>query len=288
MSSLHPVLRSLLRHAIRLHHTETAAEPSIGASKLGGRPHLPKDFTWPTYEGEDFSGETAARPLSFIAQIDLAAASVFDADDLLPKSGYLYFFYDLETQKWGFDPKDAGCARVYYVDLPAADLVVTDLPSDLDDEYRVPLSLISFDTMTDLPGYEEFCELVDIDSLDEDVDWDAYDEAAGEQIELLDTDPAEVCKLLGYADLIQGSMLDQCARVTAGYYCGSPEAYRQITPLQSAAIAADAKNWILLAQFGTLPGDIMFGDCGCIYFYIRKEDLSARRFDRVWLILQCG
>ncbi len=32
----------------------------------------------------------------------------------------------------------------------------------------------------------------------------------------------------------------------------------------------------------------MFGDCGCIYFYIRKEDLAARRFDRVHLCLQCG
>ena len=31
----------------------------------------------------------------------------------------------------------------------------------------------------------------------------------------------------------------------------------------------------------------MFGDCGRIYFYIRREDLLARRFDRAWLVLQC-
>ena len=31
----------------------------------------------------------------------------------------------------------------------------------------------------------------------------------------------------------------------------------------------------------------MFGDCGRIYFYIRREDLVQRRFDRVWLIQQC-
>ena len=30
-----------------------------------------------------------------------------------------------------------------------------------------------------------------------------------------------------------------------------------------------------------------FGDCGSIYFYIRKDDLAARRFERAWLILQC-
>lgn len=33
--------------------------------------------------------------------------------------------------------------------------------------------------------------------------------------------------------------------------------------------------------------ELMLGDCGMLYFYIRKEDLPARRFDRVWLILQC-
>ena len=31
----------------------------------------------------------------------------------------------------------------------------------------------------------------------------------------------------------------------------------------------------------------MFGDCGHIYFYIPKEARAARRFDRIWLILQC-
>ena len=32
----------------------------------------------------------------------------------------------------------------------------------------------------------------------------------------------------------------------------------------------------------------MFGDCGNIYFWIRKQDLAERRFDKVWCILQCG
>ena len=32
----------------------------------------------------------------------------------------------------------------------------------------------------------------------------------------------------------------------------------------------------------------MFGDCGMLYFYIRKEDLAARRFDNVHFVLQCG
>ena len=33
--------------------------------------------------------------------------------------------------------------------------------------------------------------------------------------------------------------------------------------------------------------ELMFGDCGRIYFYIRKEDLRNRNFENVWLSLQC-
>ena len=49
-------------------------------------------------------------------------------------------------------------------------------------------------------------------------------------------------------------------------------------------------RWMLLFQLDIVElGDfeLMFGDCGHIYFYITKEHLAARRFDRIWLILQC-
>ena len=32
----------------------------------------------------------------------------------------------------------------------------------------------------------------------------------------------------------------------------------------------------------------MLGDVGNLYFYIRKQDLAERNFDKVWLVLQCG
>lgn len=27
--------------------------------------------------------------------------------------------------------------------------------------------------------------------------------------------------------------------------------------------------------------ELMFGDCGMLYFYIRKDDLAARKFDKI-------
>lgn len=46
---------------------------------------------------------------------------------------------------------------------------------------------------------------------------------------------------------------------------------------------------MILLQLDTVECDdfeLMFGNCGHIYFYITKEDLKARHFDNIWLILQ--
>ncbi len=287
-SELDKYLQSLLRNAVLLKSERSEKEPNAGASKIGGIPHLPDGFEWPYYGSENYDGEYASRPLSFIAQIDLCAFSSFDRENLLPKSGYLYFFYDIVSQKWGFDPADSGCARVYYFDITADKLRKTPLPQELPEEARVPLSKISFKSENELPSYDEFCELTDISIFGKNFNWKRYDKAAEKKIKLPSRNPEEICKLLGYADIIQDSMIEECAQVTSGIYCGDSESHKNINEEQKAAIEADKPSWILLAQFGTLSDDIMFGDCGCIYFYIRKEDLAAGRFDRVWLCLQCG
>ena len=74
-----------------------------GTSKLGGDPDLPAGFEWPRY------GEV---PLSFVMQVDLAAAKEPLPASPLPSSGLLSFFY--EGTRWGFDPKDRGSARVHH------------------------------------------------------------------------------------------------------------------------------------------------------------------------------
>jgi uncharacterized protein YwqG len=34
--------------------------------------------------------------------------------------------------------------------------------------------------------------------------------------------------------------------------------------------------------------EIVWGDFGMLYFWIRRNDLVDRRFDRCWMALQCG
>lgn len=97
-------------------------------------------------------------------------------------------------------------------------------------------------------------------------------------------------KVLGYADIIQGEMLSECERVSRGVYCGKPESYQNIPEDEAADITNKAKEWSLLLQLGTIVKDDfkwMSGDCGMLYYYIKKEDLAEKRFDNIWFSVQC-
>jgi uncharacterized protein YwqG len=67
-------------------------ELALGASKLGGSPDLPPHLQWP---------ERTGGTLPFVAQINLAEAVPYDSQRILPKSGMLYFFFDVELRAGG-------------------------------------------------------------------------------------------------------------------------------------------------------------------------------------------
>lgn len=193
----------------------------------------------------------------------------------------LSFFYELGSQRWGFDPADAGCARVFWFPETAV-LSPVEFPDALPREYRLPAMGAALTAEPSWPSAEDFYA----DREDRLGDWEPFFEARA----MLDMEePENRSCLLGWPDVIQGSMFRECELTARGHYLGSGPTDLSDSDQQAADSAK--KNWQLLFQLDTVEGDgfeLMFGDCGRIYFYIRKEDLSARRFDRVWLILQCG
>ena len=274
----HQLFEKIQKEAIIVNYSPAEKEVPLGISKFGGKPHLPKDFVWPYYEGTDFTGIRKKRPLSFVAQINLEEIASYDKDNQLPHGGMLYFFYELCTMKWGFDPKDKGCARVFFEDSDR-DLQAEPFPEDMEEYCILPEFEMQFSNKIDLPDYEEIAEYIT------DLEWDQYDEESvlyGYEM------PEEgISKLLGYADIIQNAMLLECEEVCNGIYCGGLPV---ITEEQKKEMLERSKEWILLFQISTLEKEgyeLMFGDCGSIYFYIRKQDLKERNFENVWMILQC-
>src|SRR5688572_17875775 len=77
-----------------------------GASYLGGEVALPTALDWPSKGG---------KPLTLLASLDLGEINAAVRIEWLPSSGRLLFFYDVDEQPWGFDPKDRGSWAVLFV-----------------------------------------------------------------------------------------------------------------------------------------------------------------------------
>lgn len=286
-------LKNMFRNSIRL-KIGTPAKEIPGGTRFGGAPDVPAGFTWPVFTGEWYGEEGKTRkerPLSFLAQFDCAGLAAYDADGLLPHTGLLSFFYEVETQRWGYDPKDAGCARVFWFE-DAAPLHRMEPPAALREEHPpytlpdfgvFPPLKIALESVPSLPGAADYiCLLPGLAP----GDWARFEKERA----MFGMEPeGQISKLLGWPDVIQSNMTTECELVSRGYYLGDAWADVPDAEIREAE-RSSFEGWRLLFQLDSLQKDgvdLMFGDCGRIYFYIRTEDLKARRFDRTWLILQC-
>ena len=110
------VLPPLCRSRIETRFAPAGEDLPAGSRKFGGRPDVPAGFVWPVFETKTFDDDTVKpRPLAFLAQFDCARLAELDPEGLLPRTGRLSFFYELGSQRWGYDPKDAGGARGVWV-----------------------------------------------------------------------------------------------------------------------------------------------------------------------------
>ena len=270
------ILDSLKKNEITISTEFNNNSEIIDKSKIGGKPYLPKDFIWPYYQG---------LPLSFLAQINLEEVSSLDKDKLFPDKGILYFFYELETQEWGYELKNKGCAKVFYYE-DTSNFELIDFPKDMKDYCQVPEFKVTFKANISYPSYEDF-DIIhnggkEVADNYEDFQ-DAYFDIYNKHMESFDS----YTKLLGHPEVIQNPMEEECEAVTRGFDMGGMESY----PKQyQKEIRSASKDWILLFQMDTVETsnyELMFGDSGHIYFWIKKEDLANKNFENIWLILQC-
>jgi hypothetical protein len=267
-------LRGKLLPCVRIlaRPVETGELPA-GASRFGGAPDLPADLPWPVRR----SGE----PLAFLAQLAWADLSRACPSEALPTRGALFFFYDAAAQPWGHA---ADCDGWRVLDtLPGAlrrppGHAAAESPTCAVD-FRATWSLPSAAVLT----YEE----------------------VGAAPGLRDVRAAMTGigghRFLGYPDEVQGSMYGgfpgvlQTTKDRPGVNPFTKEAMiiPGITlhgvPADVLALLRTKAEWRLLLQLDS--DDELgwcWGDMGTLYFWIREDDLRARRFDRVWLQLQCS
>ena len=221
---------------------------NVTGSYCGGFPKVDAGFVWPTKDGY---------PLDFIAQLRCKELGL-----LIPDSGWLLFFYD--NRHWGGSPKDLGFAVVLHQRGDRA-LTTGDLPScEMKRLFGLVTSHIQpkvfqqvgirFRPGCSFPSLER--ELIKFD----DEGWeDAYGNFAYESSHQIQSG--------GFPNPIQEDFME----------------YKCIKAFSSGT----RNDWQLLLQLFEV-GDMEWGDAGALYWFILKEDLAKGRFDRVWMVTQCG
>ncbi|MFN7955968.1 MAG: YwqG family protein [bacterium] len=287
----------------------------IGASKLGGAPDLPSDVTWPERDG---------RPLAFVAQLDLAQLGESGGDGLPLRDGVLWIFCDADDVPMGYERSARhGIAVVYRLDahgvvmrrphpnapcfsayrLEACRVVTFPSPIHHESaiteprarrarELRNPFTgaLVTFPEREPWPGYRTEADPIPPPHREE------FERFVAEHT---DADRPRH-QLFGHPRSMQGTGFEATLAV-AGVAFGLQGDPRTLRGFEDAATRGD--RWRLLAQIASQPErdrrgqrspglepdrrELVWADSGVLYVFVRDEDLSARRFHRVWAAVDC-
>ena len=78
----------------------------------------------------------------------------------------------------------------------------------------------------------------------------------------------------------------ECQLASNGLYVGDATGYQHPRRFE---LEGGATDWELLLQLDSDDdADMMWGDAGALYFWIRKQDAETADFSKVWMVLQCG
>jgi len=312
-------LALLGRETVRLTATQFEEEPT---SRLGGRPNLAADVTWPEW-GEE--------PLPFVAQLDLAAIPEIKGLDL-PRAGALYFFSGVlrptrdRKERIGRNPatgevikiparkvpksRAAAAAksgprrnfRVLYSAEGLAKLPLHDFPDELEDEYRykgVRLEAGKAELSMPFPNDPAVSPLCVKGEEEEQYlsffrQWMESREAMG------GSDGGRVGEhaVGGYPEYIQHDPRLRAELITTGLYSriegrgpnpltGESITSKEDEPLLEKAEAAMQEWQSLFLVDSEESADIFWGDMGRLYYLIRRDDLQKRAFENVWMEFDC-
>ncbi|MEM7345037.1 MAG: YwqG family protein [Chloroflexota bacterium] len=246
----------------------------VGNSKMGGYPLLPPNFEFPRNKG---------RNLDFLLQIDFAELQQFSPAQRLPSDGFLTFFYDLIEESWGYDPDDLDGFSVIYFSASAN---LTPYPLPMQPEFPITEYFMDFFLCQTVPHFgSRMAEQLKQEAAINDVFDEYWDFLEEFEYSFRSSEKSGNHHLFGHSANVQGDMQLEAQLVTNGLYCGDSSGYKDPRAKQ---LESGCEDWILLLQLDTDDNtDVMWGDAGMLYYWIRQQDLQARRFDRVWMTMQC-
>jgi uncharacterized protein YwqG len=268
LESISVAVEASVRSSIRL-VTRAAedAEIPVGACKLGGAPDLTVATAWPA---------NARGALSFLAQIDLGAIARVDPNGPLAGfDGLLSFFYDANEQPWGFAKDGLEDIRVIH-HARASGTIERRAQASAPQFRAASLQLFAEET---IPGIRTAAARSFSN------DQSVLERYGNMEIDFTTTrrrsptTDGDVHRLLGHPDAIQGDMTRRLEYGLAGKNLEQDD----------VELDAAARSWRLLFQLDSdRKSEMMWGDLGRLYFWMREDDLCEGRWERVHYQLQCS
>jgi len=262
-----PDLARLTVESIRL-KTQKVDESAIavGATKIGGLPDLPAGTAWPAWKG-------AAQ--AFAAQINLAELSTLDPIRSLPATGYLFFFYDSAQDIYGSNPSDKGGWQAIFFGGETSQLSRVPAPPSLPSGARYQACAVEMSVEATLPHEPQILlprlRWSDAEKLGYSNFLASYPSKGDRGL------PHH--RLLGQPDQLQDDMHLAVQLASHGMSIN--------TESPPADVVKGALNWRLLFQIDTDPqAGMNWANNGMVYYWIERDALKARQFDRVWAVLQ--
>jgi uncharacterized protein YwqG len=253
----------------------------VGGSRLGGSPDVPAGFVWP-----QVTNIRTPEDMEFVAQIRLSDLPA-PLPEAVPQEGLLSFFTRWSEGRVFYFPEGTVLTRVAGPNAP-----VESAPSGLWQNFTAALrhrkdvrrtyraaSLVFEPTFSPADGSSSMIQqfaLTDADS-----------ETYIELCETLWNDSSESHglkhQMFGHASPVQNEMELECDFLRRG------EIPRWDLP--AADFIAASTHWVPLLQLDSDDGQSgpgwMWGDLGMVYFWIHRDDLAGRAFDRAIAIEQC-
>ncbi len=260
-------LETLAQPAIRIRSQLMAlSECPLGSSRFGGRPDFPPNIEWPRYKGH---------PLALMAQFNLAEVAPYDVAQLLPSTGFLYFFYDMVNQPWGYDPANREAWRVIYSTADPTTLTRSLAPELIEGwDFELVCQLAFATELTLPPAGRPAVQALRL-----------RQEELNQYFELVDEDLGQaIHRLLGYPAELQDDITWEAQLASNGVYLGNGPL--DLTEPAISRLLPGIADWRLLFQMDddNAGGAAWFGGAGGrLYYSIRQEDLLDRDFDDIWI-----
>jgi len=236
----------------------------VGACRLGGVPDVPDGWVWP-------------ENMEFLAQFNLEEIAPFDFNHVLPSHGMLRFFAE-DVWEWGGNSE---LLRVEWDETDLTELKPAPYPADYEieglDKYDgnhlmvfEPTFLAPFSYIAIPSGHavsSRYTELIGREGSDGIIN----------RIDAIQTicaqDTSKTIQFLGRNDTQQ----------EAAWKAKNPTSFDKLTAEQKPAAAQQMEQWLQLLLLKSYVGHSTRSDCGAMYFFIHRDDLTARRFNQTQL-----